>query len=613
MSRLRVIDPIAIALALLAPATAVAVPRSLEEVPRDPPAAHAPRENPEARSPGKRVALGSYQSIQVNVDGLGQNIVGDAANEPSIATNPTHPSNMVVVWRQFDSINSDFREAGWAYTFDKGTTWVFPGVLQNGVFRSDPVVDVDALGTFYYQSLRGIPNVDVWRSTNGGVSWLPPVAEFGGDKNWLAVDRSGGASDGFVYGVWQAGASCCGENILTRSPNRAASFETPVRVARSPFFGTMAVGAEGELFVSGVDFQGAGPSAFVVARSTNARNPAVVPTFEAAEMSLGTMIVEAPPNPGGLLGQGNVAVDRSTGPTRGYVYALLSGAGAPGTDPMDVLLSRSTDGGVTWSPAIRVNDDLSALNWQWFGALAVAPNGRLDVVWNDTRNSGVATLSQLYYAYSHDTGLTWSINVAVSPVFDSTVGWPRQNKIGDYLGIVSDATGADVAYAATFNGEQDVYYVRLFPDCNGNGVSDDAEISSGASQDCDGNHVPDACQSVPLAPCVGAGAVAHDLVLGKSPAGNLRLAWGASCHPEDDDYEVYEGALGDFTSHAARLCTTLGAQTVDLGMPGGSTYYLVVPAHGVLEGSYGKSSAGVERPQGGAACHPRVVRACASR
>ena len=40
-------------------------------------------------------------------------------------------------------------------------------------------------------------------------------------------------------------------------------------------------------------------------------------------------------------------------------------------------------------------------------------------------------------------------------------GWPQQNKIGDYYDMVSDNLGADVAYSATFNGEEDVYYLRI--------------------------------------------------------------------------------------------------------------------------------------------------------
>jgi hypothetical protein len=36
-----------------------------------------------------RYTRDSFFAVQVNVDDLGQNIVGDAANEPSIAVDPT--------------------------------------------------------------------------------------------------------------------------------------------------------------------------------------------------------------------------------------------------------------------------------------------------------------------------------------------------------------------------------------------------------------------------------------------------------------------------------------------------------------------------------------------
>ena len=35
--------------------------------------------------------------------------------------------------------------------------------------------------------------------------------------------------------------------------------------------------------------------------------------------------------------------------------------------------------------------------------------------------------------------------------------------MGDYITIVSDNTGGNVAYTATFNGEEDIYYVRVAP------------------------------------------------------------------------------------------------------------------------------------------------------
>src|ERR1044071_6053296 len=125
---------------------------------------------------------------------------------------------------------------------------------------------------------------------------------------------------------------------------------------------------------------------------------------------------------------------------------------------------------LAFSAPVQVNDDNNPSKWHWFGTFSVAPNGRLDAVWYDNRNAANFD-SQLFYSYSTDAGVTWSANVPVSNSFNPQEGWPNQNKIGDYITIVSDETGGNVAYAATFNfnpnrgqHEQDVYYVRVCPD-----------------------------------------------------------------------------------------------------------------------------------------------------
>src|SRR6476660_9098449 len=77
-------------------------------------------------SPRMISQFASFTSIQVNVNASGQNIIGDAANECSISVDPTNTSKKTVAWRQFNDVNSNFRQAGWSYTSNGGTTWTFP-------------------------------------------------------------------------------------------------------------------------------------------------------------------------------------------------------------------------------------------------------------------------------------------------------------------------------------------------------------------------------------------------------------------------------------------------------------------------------------------------------
>ncbi|UCH84970.1 MAG: T9SS type A sorting domain-containing protein [Candidatus Latescibacterota bacterium] len=446
------------------------------------------------------VNFASYSSIQANVGPGGVNIVGDAANEPSIAVDPTHPNRIAIGWRQFATIASSFREAGWAYSTDGGRTWTFPGVIEPGVFRSDPVLEADADGHFFYSSLR-YQNPDYWcdifKSWDGGKTWTHKSYAYGGDKQWITVDRTTGIGRGNVYQAWSIAAGCCTDTTFTRSVDGGIHFEQPVTIPEYPIWGTMAVGAGGELYVAGVDPYQEGR--FLVAKSTNALDPGQTPTFDfVTEVNLNGTVYYfgglATPNPDGLLGQVNIAVDTSNGPNAGNVY-LCASVNDFGNDPLDVYFARSTDGGLTFGSPVMLNDDPFITEYQWFATMSVAPNGRIDVIFNDTRIDRVRNLSALYYTSSSDGGLTWSPNQQLSPVFDSHVGWPQQRKLGDYYDMVSDDVGAHLAWAATFNGEQDVYYLRIGDyDCNSNGVADSLDIVNGTSPDVDGNGIPDECE-----------------------------------------------------------------------------------------------------------------------
>jgi hypothetical protein len=415
-----------------------------------------PLEN-QPTSPAYRGSGPGFYVTQVNVNGAGQNIVGDAGNEPSIAVDPTNPNRMCIGWRQFDTISSDFRQAGNAYSINGGQSWIAREVIDPGVFRSDPVLDADASGTFYYNSLTVAGSdfyCDVYKSSDGGATWDAGIFAQGGDKQWMALDRTGGMGDGHIYAFWTVYYSTC-SGMFTRSINGGASYETCVGVSGSPYWGTLTVGPEGNLYVAG--------DGFIVAKSSNARDAGQTVSWDfSRNVSLGGSIGSGGgPNPGGLLGQAWIATDHSSGPNNGNVYLLASVSPSGSPDPMDVRFCRSTDGGSSWSDSVRVNDDPGTGDYQWMGTMAVAPNGRIDAVWLDTRDGPGAYDSSLYYSWSDDTGVTWADNIRITDSFDPHVGWPQQNKMGDYFHMVSLNDAAHLAFAGTMNGEQDVYYARF--------------------------------------------------------------------------------------------------------------------------------------------------------
>ncbi len=397
------------------------------------------------------------ESVQVNVHRNGQNIVGDAANEPSLAVDPNLEQNMVIGWRQFDTVASNFRQAGLGRSVDGGLTWSAE-VLDAGVFRSDPVLDFDSQGIFYYYSLDADFACQTFRSTNGGATWGPAVPSFGGDKAWIAVDRNGGIGNGFFYAAWTPGTGCCGDDHFNRSTDGAQSFGAPIPVLDQPRWGVTTVAPNADVYLIG---SRSGDGAIVVARSTDADDVTQPLAFDfAVQVELGgRQVIQVGPNPGGLLGQLWIAANHAAGPRHGDLYVLGS-LDPPGPDPLDVFFARSSDGGFVWSQPQRLNTD-SGNAWQWFATLDVAPNGRIDAVWADSRHDPNGFDSILLYRFSHDGGLNWSSEIQLTPSFDPHLGWPQQNKLGDYYDLVALDDAAHLAYAATFNGEQDIYYLRL--------------------------------------------------------------------------------------------------------------------------------------------------------
>src|SRR6187551_2149029 len=221
---------------------------------------------------------GVFISYQVNVDANGNNIVGDAANECSISVDPTDGNKMAIGWRQFNNVTSNFRQGGWGYTTDGGVHWTFPGVLEPGVFRSDPVLDSDEAGTFFYLSLLGSLCENMYRSTNGGQSWteLQPDGDAGGgDKQWFTIDKTNGPGHGFQYQS-SDGINCSGNGVqFQRSTDGGITWQAPILIPSEPTDGTLDVDTNGNVFVGGEGF-----SPFYCVRSSNAQLGNQTPIFD---------------------------------------------------------------------------------------------------------------------------------------------------------------------------------------------------------------------------------------------------------------------------------------------------------------------------------------------
>ena len=112
----------------------------------------------------------------------------------------------------------------------------------------------------------------------------------------------------------------------------------------------------------------------------------------------------AVPNKTSRVNERRLAIDSRDG-TLYYVDNETRTANNP-----DILLTRSSDQGFTWSEPVRVHDEPTPAVQQSIPNVSVAPGGRVDVVWSDRRNAygGPANYHDIYMASSSDGGRTFS-------------------------------------------------------------------------------------------------------------------------------------------------------------------------------------------------------------
>ncbi|MBA3746211.1 MAG: exo-alpha-sialidase [Solirubrobacterales bacterium] len=368
-------------------------------------------------------------------------------------------------------------------SFDGGGRWTptpIPaprGETGAKCFAADAAFASDGVLYVTYVTLKGRANAPdaAWisRSTDGGKTLEDPVRAPLGKRAFQVRITADPSSPKRIFLTWlKADAlglytfSNTGNPIMAiRSDDGGVNWTNPTRVsstararvvAPSPAAGK----AAGEINVLYLDLgddaldyggghRGQGGPAYdgdwqlVLARSTDNGATWKESVVERAITPTQRFIVFTPPFP-------SIAVDRDSGRT---YAAFHDGRGGDA----DVLLWSLARGGSDWSGPVRVNDtrrgDGTA---QYLPKLAVAPNGRLDVLYYDRRADGTNVLNEVSLQASHDEGKTFTPRVKVSDrAFSSRIGSGLERSlpdIGSRLALLSTDTRAYGVWTDTRGG-----------------------------------------------------------------------------------------------------------------------------------------------------------------
>lgn len=327
-------------------------------------------------------------------------------------------------------------------------------------------------GTLYvlYVSLQGRGNspAALWLSTSsdGGRTLGTPI-RVAGELTFqarLAVDDSG-----TVHVVWLQADQVALNQVVgpvrvvaARSQDGGKTFSPPVRVsdAQRERVGAASavIDSDGRLVVLYQDFK------------SNRRDFA---GLEGPVAEMPFALVMARSDDGGSSFPPGVEVESGVVPARRFLVFLPEfpslAAGPRGSlyvawadsrnGDEDVFLRRSADGGATWSEEVRVNDNrIGDGTTQSLPRLAVAPDGRVDVLFYDRRNDVDDVRTEVFLASSEDGRGTFENRRVSSQPFDSSIG-PTFGEdygtdLGTRLGLASHDDGAFAAWTDTRLGDQ---------------------------------------------------------------------------------------------------------------------------------------------------------------
>ena len=118
-------------------------------------------------------------------------------------------------------------------------------------------------------------------------------------------------------------------------------------------------------------------------------------------------------------------------PHAGRIYVVYTDSNVAANDT-DIFERYSDNGGITWSPEHRVNNDTGGA-YQFEPTVSVAPNGLVAVTWYDTRNDPSNHKTDRYVATSKD-GVRWRRNVKITTAQSDETAAADGNQYGDYQG-----------------------------------------------------------------------------------------------------------------------------------------------------------------------------------
>lgn len=363
--------------------------------------------------------------------------------ETWIAVNPLDPNNIVANSNdtQYNGING-YRMTAFV-SKDGGRTWTRTLLPSNanigtpaggGQTNFDPALAFDADGNLYYgygwarlsqNDGNGDNYVIVCKSTDGGMTWtmLPYVWYYEGQQNppfndkWL-MDADNDPTSPYknnIYIAWTHFSKGSQPNYIafSRSGDGGQTWDQPplelgYGSVQSPM---PCVGPNGILYVA-YRSQSGGRTDAVVRVSTNGGASFQPSRVAQTVLNIGTYNSSngryelAQKQNMRISSYPAIAVDRSNGPRRGWVYVVQAGK-HPTTQQPGVYLVRSTDQGQTWSASIRV-DDNQLNNDVFMPAIAVEPmTGAIGVLYYSSQNSPDNTGADAYLAISRDGGSTW--------------------------------------------------------------------------------------------------------------------------------------------------------------------------------------------------------------